>query len=419
MRQAGSSSNQILQDIDDLFVAKGRKKEKSMGPSSSESPQGSSENAPHSAQDNPIHEAGNVQDIADDRPLGDSPIHEPENDKENANDRPLTVVPEESMGPLRSESPHGSSQNAPQSAEDNPTHEAESVKDDTNDTPLADNPIHEAESVKDDTNDTPLADNPIHEAESVKGNANNDTPLTVVPEDSSGNQVNDEEKKQHSDSSAASPAVLNQTISTIASQKASDAREAGASAYSPAEATEIMERQDESLSSSPANHVKSVTARFLVQEDAEEPVTLLLNYVGDDFQQQDSETEQPTQVHDDERRQRCNSAPPSSAANLQTEHSAAVENPASAMQQSGAAASNSRQPDHSSSEAAHNGVQDVENWRGKNGIERRDGGAASDVPNTKSQAIISQSEANKPPRNKFADMLADKDVSGNYDVRWK
>ena len=53
-----------------------------------------------------------------------------------------------------------------------------------------------------------------------------------------------------------------------------------------------MERQNESLSSSPANYAKLViAARLLVQEDAEEHVTLLLNHVGDDgFQQQASET---------------------------------------------------------------------------------------------------------------------------------
>ena len=52
-----------------------------------------------------------------------------------------------------------------------------------------------------------------------------------------------------------------------------------------------MERQNESLSSSPANYAKLViAARLLVQE---EPVTLLLDYVGDDgFQQQALETEQ-------------------------------------------------------------------------------------------------------------------------------
>ena len=62
-----------------------------------------------------------------------------------------------------------------------------------------------------------------------------------------------------------------------------------------------MERQNESLSSYPANYTKLVTAaRLLVQEDAEEPVTLLLNYVGDDgFQQQASETGQANDVLDE------------------------------------------------------------------------------------------------------------------------
>ena len=45
-------------------------------------------------------------------------------------------------------------------------------------------------------------------------------------------------------------------------------------------------------------YAKLVTAtRLLVQEDAEEPVTLLLNYVGDyGFQQQASETEHANDV---------------------------------------------------------------------------------------------------------------------------
>ena len=526
--QAGLSSHQILQDIDDIAVAKGRKKEKSMVPSSCEPPHGSSKNAPHSAQDNLGIEAENVNEDTNDRPLvtvvpedssGDEVHYEEKKQHSNATPASPAVLNEEDSN---SSPASPAVLNEKEHSNSTPDSPAVSNEEDGNSTPASPAVLNErkehsnstpaspavSNEKKDHSNFTPASPAVSNEKErsnsspaspavlnekkehsnsspaspavlnEEKEHSNstpaspavlneekehsNSTPAVLNEEHSNSTPaspavlteeeehinstpaspavLNEEEhinstpaspavlneEEENSNSTPAPPAVLNEPSSAIASQKASDAQEAGASASGPPEALTAVDREDESLSSSPANHVKSVTARLHVQEGAEDPVTLLLNYVGGDgFQQEDSETEQTAQVHDDERRQqRGNLAAPASAANLQTGRSVAVENAPSAMPQAGAAASNSLQPDHVSSEAAANGERSVENRRGKSGIEHRAGqsygATVSDVLNTKSQAIIlQQSEALPPSRNKFADMLADKDASGDYDVRWK